>query len=165
MKYVFYTLLKANDCEARLKEIINPNIFPREGFVGWVRKREFRIESRDKYVRNSANRILYGQLSEIDDGTKIECTWKLPILILFIYIGMALLFGVYTIKAAALFVNYVTGAFPSIVNSKKDILNALILLPFSIGFILLGKEISKWQEEKIISKMKTTLQVYTEEKK
>lgn len=81
------------------------------------------------------------------------------------YIGMALLFGVYTIKGAALFINYVTGAFPSIVNSKKDILNALIALPVSIVIILLGKEISKWQEEKIISKMKTTLQVYKEEKK
>lgn len=165
MKYVFYTLLKANDCEARLKEIINPNIFVREGFVGWVTKGEFRIESRDKYMRNSFSRILYGQLSAVDHGTKIECKLKLPILILFMYIGMALLFGVYTIKGAALFISYVTGVFPSIVNSKKDILNALITLPVSIVIILLGKEISKWQEEKIISKMKTTLQVYTEEKK
>ncbi|KGK81259.1 hypothetical protein, partial [Clostridium sp. HMP27] len=143
MKYVFYTLLKANNCETRLKEIINPNIFVREGFVGWVRKGEFRIENRDKYMRNSFNRILYGQLAAIDHGTKIECKLKLPILILFMYIGMALLFGVYSIKAAALFINYVTGAFPSIVNGKKDIFNTLIALPVSIVIILLGKEISK----------------------
>ncbi|WP_186429337.1 hypothetical protein [Clostridium sp. BSD9I1] len=130
MKYVFYTLLKANDCEARLKEIIN-----------------------------------YGKLSEIDDGMKIECKLKLPILILFMYIGMALLFGVYTIKAAALFINYVASSFSSIVNGKKDIFNSLIALPVSIVIILFGKEISKWQKEKIISKMKTTLQVYKEENK
>lgn len=165
MKYVFYTLLKVHDCESRLKEVINPDIFAREGFVGWVGQRKFRVQIRDKHVRSSANRILYGELIEIDDGTKIQCTWKLPILIQFMYMLMLVVFGSYAMKAGALFINYLTGAFPSIVNSKRDILSTLIASPFLIGIILLFKEVSKCQEKKVISKLKTTLQAYKKENK
>jgi hypothetical protein len=163
-KYVFYTLLKVDDCEKRLKEVINTNLAAREGFVGWVRKRKFRIESRDKYVK-SPNRILHGELIEINDGTKIQCIWKLPFFLWVGYKVIMVILGVYAIMAVTLFINYVTGAFPSMVNSKREILSTLITTPFCIGFILLFKKMSKWQEEKVITKMKITLQIYKKEKK